>query len=157
MLVEKCWQTTLAIWMIYISNLSILMIRGITEDKIMTCRWQLNFCFLIFFLIFHKGHSNCFRPHLLNLVLLWKHQWVSKNEEQKANHTVRTYSHCPKRKTSQSSLVPPSLVPDQGLSLLVETRRDSIFIFHDELIKEQIHYTHTAVPLRSHHRSPKKS
>lgn len=120
----KCWCINLAIWMIYISNLSILMKRGITEDIII--QWplggSLTFLFWIFSFIFHKGYSDCVRSYLLHLVSLWKHQWVSMYETQKANQTVRMYSHSPKRKTTQSSLVPPSVVPNQHLSLLVVTR-----------------------------------
>ena len=124
--------------MIYISNLSILMKRGIIEDIII--QWPLggSLIFLdyrydiydmIFSLIFHKGHSNCLRPHLSNSVSLWKHQWVSKYEKQKANQTVRTYRHSPKRKTTQSSLVPPSVVPEQGLSLLVTRAEETISLY----------------------------
>lgn len=124
MLVENAGR--LAIWVTYISNLSIWMKRGITEH----IQWPLGDNSGIFSLIFHKGYSNCLRPYLLNVVSLWKHPWVSMYETQRANQAVRMYSHSPKRKTTQSSLVPPSVSvwPAFVSSLCNKSRKDGVFI-----------------------------
>lgn len=108
----------------------------------------------MFALTVHKGHSNYLRPHLLHLVSLRKHQWVSKYEKQKANQTVRMYSYFPKRKTTEFSCSSICGAWTGLVSSCNKSRRDSKTVslhFKMNWFKKQIHSVDTAVPFKSHH------